>query len=165
MKTIDHGGQRLNKASLLLQWSLLEPNQDPLAVMQPISKGGSSYGGDGIRICGSDAFVSAVLSRLQDMIDGENQLMRLSASHSIVAPTEIGGVTKSYKYSGGNCVYIQIAERGPEAVGFGSDEATERYIERVPGLREALKRGAIAWYELIGFSHEEAVARATKRTR
>jgi hypothetical protein len=154
-KTLD-APKNLGKSELLRQWRDLEPNQDPLSVMQPITGGGSSYGGDGIRICGSAEFVSCVLSRLQDMTDGENDLMILKASHSIVKPTEINGKVKDWKYSGGHCVYIQLGIRS--GCGIGDSAATNSYIDRVPGLRAKLKEGRIKFYMWLGMSLEEAQA-------
>lgn len=148
--------KNLSKAELIAQWVSLTPNQDPLSVMQPIKGGGSSYGGDGIRICGSTEFVSAVLSRLQDMTDAENDLMILKTSHSIVKPTEINGKVKDWKYSGGHCVYIQLGVRS--GCGIGASATTDRYIDRVPGLRETIKRGKISFYMWLGMTLEEAQA-------
>jgi hypothetical protein len=158
--TINANGTALKKHELLLAWCQLQPDQDPLAHMKPITGEGSSYGGDGIRICGSEEFVSAVLSRFQDFLDAENDLMILKASHNIVKPTEIGGKAKEYKYSGGHVVYIQLGERSGATI--GAAEATDRYIDRVPGLREAIMRGKVAFYMWIGMSRQDAEARAYK---
>lgn len=161
MKHLDVQKDALTKSDLICQWLELEPDQDPLAHMRPIVGSGSSYGGDGIRISGSVEFVSAVMSRLQDLTDAENDLMILKASHSIVKPTEINGKAKDWKYTGGHVVYIQLGQR--TGCSIGATERTERYMDRVPGLRETIRRGRVSFLMWLGMSREDAEAQVSKR--
>jgi hypothetical protein len=62
------------KEDTLNQWANLTANLPILPVMDaiPYKSKGSSYGACGIRIDGSPEFIDAVLSRLKDLVDGEN---------------------------------------------------------------------------------------------
>ena len=104
----------MKNAELLKMWEDLE-DANPAAVIQPMTSGheGSTYGEDGIRIDGSEAFIRAVLSKLKDLLVLENNCTRLAASYNEIAErrktatgVEFGGGTGRY------CCYIRAALRG-----------------------------------------------------
>ena len=147
------------KADVMMLMTELEFCKDaprPIDVCRPTPKvEGSTYGADSIRIGGSPAFINAVLARLTDMLDGENQFCRLAISRATVKPTEINGQRKDYNFAGNEIVYIQVHDRGPEAVGVDAVEgATDRWIEARPGLKRELERGRKAWEAMIGMTDE-----------
>lgn len=103
----------MQKKELLEHWSKLPNNQPILPVMSvlPYKHEGKTFGLCGIRIDGSMEFIDAVLSRLQDLLDGENHVTRLQASLSDCSKAE-GDFNKG---NGGNVCYIRLAMRGREA--------------------------------------------------
>lgn len=122
------------KASALARWKELEPNQPILRHMTPIDPRakGSRYGACGIRIDGNPQFVDAVLSRLQDLIDGENALTRLGLSRNIVESGD--GRQFDNAEADAECCYIRLHMRGGQArqmnAFFGVQrQATERYAQ------------------------------------
>lgn len=80
----------------------------------PYKSKGSSYGACGIRIDGSPAFIDAVLSRLKDLIDGENALTRLELARNDVDGLKLG---KNFgkMVDNAQCCYIRLHQRGGEA--------------------------------------------------
>jgi hypothetical protein len=64
----------MKKQDTLRQWKELPENLPIMPHFRalPYRATGSKYGACGIRIDGSPEFVDAVLSRLKDLIDGEN---------------------------------------------------------------------------------------------
>ena len=124
----------------------------PIDVITPTPKiEGSTYGADSIRIGGSPAFINAVLARLTDMLEGENQLCRLSISRATVKDTEINGHRKNYNFAGNEVVYIQVHDRGPEAIGVEAvDGATDRFINARPKLKAQLEEGKRMFQALTG---------------
>lgn len=138
----------------------------PIDVVRPTPwhSSGSTYGADAIRISGSPAFINAVLARLTDMLEGENQLCRLAISRATVKNTEINGTSKQFGFAGNEVVYIQVHERNPE--GIGSDAvpgATERWIEARPELQQQLERGKAAFDAMIGLNTTPQALRDAKR--
>ena len=121
----------MKKAELMKLWRELEPNQNPLEKMAPLSSGhkGKTFGLDGVRIDGSMEFIQAVLSCLKPLIDGENNLTRLHLSHSDCSKAE-GDFNKG---NGGNVCYIRLHERSTEAAAMSAvfdrdmNKATERF--------------------------------------
>ena len=107
------------KDATLAYWPTIPPNAPimPHFVPIPNDKTGSSYGTCGIRIDGTPAFVDAVLSRLQDLIAGENGSTRLELARRKVLPTEIRGERKTFENSvtDAEVCYIRLHERGQEA--------------------------------------------------
>lgn len=103
------------KATALAAWRSMPANQPILPHMQaiPYKTTGSRYGACGIRIDGNPAFIDAVLSRLQDLIDGENHLTRLELARHAVDGT---GLDKSFANAdkGAEVVYVRLHERGRE---------------------------------------------------
>ena len=75
---------------------------------------GSTYGACGIRIDGNPAFVDAVLSRLQDMMQGENGETRLGLARNTVDGKGLGKDFQN-KEQGAEVCYIRLHERGNEA--------------------------------------------------
>ena len=103
----------MRKKELLEHWAALTPNQTIMDKMQslPYKHEGKTFGLDGIRIDGSMEFIDSVLSRLQDMLTGENCTTRLQTNISDCSKAE-GDFNKG---NGGNVCYIRLAERGREA--------------------------------------------------
>jgi len=127
----------MTKKETLQAWKELEPGQDPLEHMMPIpyKASGSTYGACGVRIDGSPAFIDAVLSNLQTLIDGENNVTRLGLSRNEVNEK---GLDKSFdnQARGAQCCYIRLHVRGNEGSIAASlmhehDHATERYAETI----------------------------------
>ena len=109
----------MKKDEALDIWSNLEPNQDPFAVMTPIPYKSecSTYGADGIRLCGSREFIEACLSNLKPILQGENNNTRLQLTWNEVKPTEINGEMKNFRNAKENAMvcYVQLRERGNKA--------------------------------------------------
>lgn len=106
---------KYTKAIALGQWRALPENQPILPHMQPIpyKSRGSRYGACGIRIDGNPQFINGVLSRLKDLIDGENQVTRLElARHKV----DGAGLNKSFDNADDQAevVYIRLHMRGHE---------------------------------------------------
>lgn len=106
------------KAAALDAWRELTPGQAILPHMTPIpyKAEGSRYGACGIRIDGNPAFIDAVLSRLKDLCDGENQFTRLELARSDVKDTTINGVTRQFNNAAeaAQVCYVRLHKRGDE---------------------------------------------------
>jgi len=74
----------MRKAEALTYWKSIPEGMPILSKMTPIpyKAAGSKYGACGIRIDGNPQFVDAVLSRIKDVLDGENHITRLELSRS-----------------------------------------------------------------------------------
>ena len=128
----------MKKQEAIEHWKAMESGRNPLAVMSPIppKTKGSRYGCDGIRIDGSPAFIDAVLSNLQSLLDGENNFTRLELSRNAVkvSPGYKSGKNASM---GAECCYIRLHERTSEGAHvsavFDRDlhEVSERYAETI----------------------------------
>lgn len=105
----------MKKEQALQVWQALPANQNILRVMTPIpyKATGSRYGACGIRIDGNPAFVRAVMSRLKDLIAGENHETRLGLAWSVVDGSGIGKQLDNAD-TGAECCYIRLCERGYE---------------------------------------------------
>ena len=105
----------MKKAELMDHWRQMPANQPILPHWTPIPKGssGSTYGACGIRIDGNPAFVDAVLSRLKDLIDGENHVTRLGAS---LRPVDGSGIGKDLPNADAQAqvCYLRLHMRGPD---------------------------------------------------
>jgi len=122
------------KKETLQHWRNLPANQPILKHFAPIpyKATGSRYGACGIRIDGNPEFIDAVLSRLKDLIDGENHVTRLELSRNAVDGAKLG---KKFENAGtrAECCYIRLHMRGGEgsiASGIFArelDGATERF--------------------------------------
>jgi len=106
----------MTKKETLEHWKKLEPGQPIMEHMRPLAykSTGSTYGACGIRIDGNPAFIDAVLSRLQDMMQGENGITRLGLARNTV---DGKGLDKEFhnKEQGAEVCYIRLHERGNEA--------------------------------------------------
>jgi hypothetical protein len=143
----------------------LEPNDDVIHPWTTCDGAGSKFGGDTIRISGSPEFVTAVLSRLKDVIILENRMTRLNCAHTIVSNDN--SFDKSFAYAGGHVVYLHYSCRG-EASGLGADRvpnATEDFLDRKPGLRAALERSYVEFLIFLGMSEKDAKARLADRKK
>lgn len=126
---------QLRKASLLQTWRKLEPVDNLLSVMNPLppKHEGKTFGLDGIRIDGSKEFVLAVMSRLKDLINGENQVTRLQLAMQNCDNAE-GDFNKG---NGGYVCYIRLhcrTAQGAATSAFfdkGLKEATSSYAEAI----------------------------------
>lgn len=122
------------KAEEMEKWRGLAPGQPVLPHMTPIGykTRGSRYGACGIRIDGNPAFIDAVLSRLQDLLDGENHMTRLELARR---PVDGSGIGKELPNAddAAECCYIRLHVRGHEGriasaiLDRHLDGATERY--------------------------------------
>jgi len=125
----------MTKAELLKQWQELEPAENILAKMQPLpaKHKGKTFGLDGVRIDGSKEFIFDVLSRLKDLIDGENTVTRLQLSLNDCSKAE-GDFNKG---NGGYVCYIRLCERTAQGAAtsafFDRDlaQATENYAKAI----------------------------------
>jgi len=108
----------MKKEQALAHWAGLPADLPILPHWQPIpyKATGSTYGTCGIRIDGNPQFVDAVLSRIKDLIDGENAITRLQ-----LARTEVDGKSLGKSFAnaetGAQVCYIRLHERGREAAG------------------------------------------------
>jgi hypothetical protein len=135
----------MKKADALTHWKQLPDGMDPLEHMTPIlyKSEGSRYGACGIRIDGNPQFIDAVLSRLKDIIDGENHVTRLELARNPVKATEINGQRKAFHNSdtGAEVCYIRLHMRGREGAIASAvfekslDGATERFAQRAAVAR------------------------------
>lgn len=104
------------KKETIEQWETLQENMAILPHFEaiPYKSKGSSYGACGIRIDGNPAFIDAVLSRLKDLLDGENAITRLELARNPVDGSKLG---KSFDKRADNaeCCYIRLHQRGGDA--------------------------------------------------
>ena len=135
----------MKKSEALAAWRDLPPNLDPLEHMAPIpyKANGSRYGACGIRIDGNPEFIDAVLSRLQPLLDGENQVTRLELARNEVKPTEINGQRRTFDLAdrGAQVCYVRLHVRGHEGAMVAGllgqhVEATERFAQTSVYARE-----------------------------
>lgn len=110
----------MKKADTLKHWQQLPAGQPILPHMEaiPYKTKGSTYGACGIRIDGNPAFIDAVLSRIKDLIAGENHATRLTLSRAQVETRlEIKGNVKTFLNTADRAevCYIRLHERGHEA--------------------------------------------------
>jgi len=101
----------------------------------PYKAEGSSYGACGIRIDGSPAFIDAVLSRIQDVLDGENTVTRLELSRNVVDGSKLGKHFGKATRNAEVC-YIRLHVRGHEgamlqAIMGEHKGSTERYATAI----------------------------------
>lgn len=107
----------MEKKDALKHWNELPENLEimPHFTAIPYGASGSKYGACGIRIDGNPAFVDAVLSRLKDLLAGENSETRLSLSRNKVEmklETRHGTRTFLNRDDSAECCYIRLCERG-----------------------------------------------------
>lgn len=130
----------MKKEQALAAWKALPDGLPILPHFHPIpyKASGSKYGACGIRIDGNPAFIDAVLSRLKDLIDGENQVTRLGLARNPVAAPTVNGKTKAFHNAdgGAECCYIRLHVRGSEgsmaqAIMRQNVEATERFADAI----------------------------------
>jgi len=105
----------MKKAEALAAWKGLDPDLPMLRHMEsiPYKAKGSTYGACGVRIDGNPAFVDAVLSHLQELIDGENCSTRLGLSRNVV---DGSGLDKAFFNTAdqAECCYVRLHERGSQ---------------------------------------------------
>ena len=104
----------ITKAQSLTHWEGLEPGQNPLPHMRPITykARGSRYGACGVRIDGSPEFIDAVLSNLKPLLKGEAVSTRLELARHTVEPA----FDKKFENAdtGAEVCYIRLHTRGHE---------------------------------------------------
>lgn len=105
--------KKMRKAEFVEHWAGLARKK--VIKVKPVAykHKGSTFDEDGIRITGSPEFVDAVLSRISDMLEHENELTRLQVAYQPVKDRETGMPTRAV-----SC-YVQVHERGPEAQAIG----------------------------------------------
>lgn len=139
-KTIVNERSNMLKKEALLEWQQLRENLPILPHFTPIhpKARGSRYGACGIRIDGNPEFVRAVMSRLKDLIAGENHHTRLNLAWN---PVDGSGIGKALDNADtrAECCYIRLYVRGHEgAIASGIfdrhlDGATEQYKMALSG--------------------------------
>jgi len=104
----------MTKKDTLKHWQGLAESMPIMPHFQPIpyKAEGSSYGACGIRIDGSPAFIDAVLSRLKDVLVGENAVTRLELSRQPVKAREGRPLLKAV--TGAEVCYVRLHVRGGE---------------------------------------------------
>ncbi len=104
----------MTKKQALQHWRDLAPT-DPLGSMVPIpyKTTGSRYGCCGIRIDGTPAFIDAVLSQLQSLTAGENNVTRLELARNTVKRQE-GYKAGQNAGTGAECCYIRLHMRSAD---------------------------------------------------
>ena len=98
-----------SKKDIMDYWKTLEANKPIVA--KPIQYGfkGSTYGEDGIRITGSPAFITTVISHLKDFMAYENPQTKLAVSYrETESPSKISTGQNKTSY----VFYIAVKERG-----------------------------------------------------
>lgn len=105
----------MKKSETLAAWRAMPAGQPILPHFTPIAYGakGSTYGACGIRIDGNPRFIDAVLSRLKDLIDGENHVTRLTLARNKVDGSGIGK-TLDNADNNAECCYIRLHMRGEQ---------------------------------------------------
>ena len=106
----------MTKAEALAHWRKLKNNLPIVRHFAPIpyKAEGSRYGACGIRIDGSPEFIDAVLSRLKDVIELENDNTRLELARNEVDGSTLGKAFNNAENHAQVC-YIRVHERGSEA--------------------------------------------------
>lgn len=133
----------MRKADAMKRWRESPADVAILEHFEPIQPKtrGSRYGCCGIRIDGSPAFVDAVLSRLRELLDGENHVTRLELSRNPVK-AQPGFKAGQNAGDGAECCYIRLHVRGAEGSHVSAafdrhlDGATERYAGAI-GVTDA----------------------------
>lgn len=97
----------MNKQDILKFWARLNPMQIKARPI-PYKHQGSTFDCDGIRITGSEEFITTVLSNLKDLLKYESATTRLQV-------TLQNAKGKNGAPLGSKSCYIQVHERGPEA--------------------------------------------------
>lgn len=105
----------MKKAEALQEWAQIPSGLNILKHFTPISPKarGSRYGACGIRIDGNPEFVRAVMSRLKDLLAGENHTTRLSLAWNKVDGSGIGKALDNAEIDS-ECCYIRLYMRGNE---------------------------------------------------
>jgi hypothetical protein len=106
----------MKKAEALKHWDRLPENLPimPHFTPLPYKAKGSTYGACGIRIDGTPEFIDAVMSRLKDLMEAENETTRLSLARTPVDGATLGK-TFANKETQAEVCYIRRATRGHEA--------------------------------------------------
>lgn len=60
------------RSDILKNWSTIRPNMPIVAEAVPVGHKGTRYDFDGIRVTGSVSFISAVMSRIKDLLQYES---------------------------------------------------------------------------------------------
>jgi len=105
----------MKKDQALHVWKTLPDNLPILPHFTPITykARGSKYGACGIRIDGNPDFVKAVMSRIKDLIAGENHVTRLGLAWNPVDGSGIGKVLDNTD-TDSECCYVRLHMRGNE---------------------------------------------------
>ena len=105
----------MKKEEALKFWQTIPDNLPILEHFDviPYKATGSKYGACGIRIDGNPDFIRAVMSRLKDLIAGENHTTRLGLAWNVV---DGSGINKALPNAAdqAECCYIRLYQRGRE---------------------------------------------------
>lgn len=128
----------MKKDATLTNWRAMPDRQPILKHFHPIpyKATGSRYGACGIRIDGTPEFIDAVLSRLKELIDGENHVTRLELARNTVDGSKLGkAFSNSTKDS--ECCYVRLHMRGGQGAAASAffdrhlAEPTRRFAEAI----------------------------------
>jgi hypothetical protein len=107
----------MKKEEALFLWKSLPANLPILPHFTPIpyKAAGSKYGACGIRIDGNPEFIQAVMSRLKDLIPGENHVTRLGLAWNRVDGSGIGKQLDNTDRAA-ECCYVRLHMRGNDGM-------------------------------------------------
>jgi hypothetical protein len=99
---------KATKEEIFRYWQSLQPDQ-PIAVRPiPYEHAGSTYGQDGVRVTGSQEFISTVIARLKEFLNFEtpNSKLQLVYRETESKKDPVDPENKTYVF------YVQVKERG-----------------------------------------------------
>jgi hypothetical protein len=134
MKTLEDIPKTYRKAEALAKWEALEPDMKLRPCSIPYKHEGTTIAEDGIRICGSESFIFAVLSHLKPLLAFENGETRIGIAFSQIQDKE----TKRLIPCAFRCS-VQVHERGEEAQHF--NRLVEGMKARQAARRELAAQG------------------------
>jgi hypothetical protein len=125
----------MRKSEMLKHWKAMPANTPVLPAFRPLTKPkGSTFGACGVRIDGSPEFIDSVLSRLKDVLDGENHVTRLACSYQ---PAVTGFKEAPNAAPNAHVCYIRLHVRGHEGMMASGvfdrdlDGATDRFEKAI----------------------------------
>ena len=102
----------MKKSETIDHWKNIEPTQPVKPFAVPYKHSGSTYGMDGIRLCGSREFIDSVLSNLKSLLNYENGATRLQLVYKESTDRETGLPLGDHAW---NC-YVQVHQRGSQSI-------------------------------------------------
>lgn len=99
----------MSRPEAIQYWRSLQPNM-PMNTLRPIPEDhkGSTYAYDGVRITGSQQFITTIMSRLKDLLnfEGANSKLNITFQQQVDAKTSI---VRPSSY----VLYVQVQDRNP----------------------------------------------------